>query len=123
MGELHTILPIVAVALAGGGTAVGLTIFRKQLDVLRGHEVLAEKLKGYRSAQIIRWAMLEAPALFSIITFLLTGVYWVLGIVALLIALFISYRPSPRQAVQDLQPSHEEEARILTRRQWWNNSP
>ena len=111
--ELRTILPFIAVALAIAGAAGGSALFSKRRDALRGQETLAGKLGDYRGAHIIRWAMLEGPALFSIITFLLTGVYWVLGVVALLIALFISFRPSPKRTVQDLQPSFEEEVRIL----------
>lgn len=111
--KLRSILPLVAVALAVGGAASGAAFFRKRRDTLRGQTTLAHSLAGYRGAQIVRWALLEGPALFSIIAFLLTGVYWLLGVVALLIALFVSTRPSPRRAVQDLQLSHEDEARVL----------
>lgn len=113
-GELNTVLPPVAAGLAAAGAAGGGALFRKRRDDVRRQQgALSGKLAAYRGAHIIRWAMLEGPALFSIITFLLTGVYWVLGVVVLLVALFISYRPSPKQTVQDLQPSYEEEARIL----------
>lgn len=111
--SLRTILPLVALALSVGGAAAGAAIFRRQREVLRGQAVLSEKLAGYRSAQILRWALLEGPALFSIVTFLLTGVYWVLGLVGLLVALFVSYRPSPKRTVQDLLLSHEDEASVL----------
>ncbi len=111
--SLRAILPLIALTLSVAGAAAGAAIFRRQREVLRGQAVLSEKLAGYRSAQILRWELLEGPALFSIVAFLLTGAYWVLGVVGLLIALFVSYRPSPRRTVQDLQLSHEEEARAL----------
>ncbi len=106
-------LPFVAVALAVAGPTGGAALFQKKRDALRSIEGLPQKLAGYRAALILRWATSQGPAVFSIATFMLTGVYWVLGITAALAGFLIAYRPSPGRAVHHLQPSYEDEARLL----------
>jgi len=63
----------------------------------------SEKLNAYRGAYIIRWAMLQAPGLFSIISFLITGDYAFAGIWLVLIILFVTAGPSRSKMDDDLE--------------------
>ena len=110
--ELGNTLPLLAAGLSTGGVIAGHFLFRRKLQALRQLNGLSTKLKNYRAASLMRWALLEGPALFTIVAFLLTGKYWLLGLCAALIALFISYKPPKQSALQDLQLSHEEEYQL-----------
>lgn len=74
---------------------------------------LAEKLNLFRANMIIRWALLEAPALLAVIALILTGdqLYY-LHIVAML-ALLAYMRPSRQRAIAELELSTEQEQLVL----------
>jgi len=47
-------------------------LFRSKIERIRGMATLDRKLAAYQSAQIVRWALAEGPALLIIILMLLT---------------------------------------------------
>lgn len=51
----------------------GKFIFNVQLKSAKEKNTLIDKLISYRSALIIKYALLEAPAIFSMVSYLLTG--------------------------------------------------
>ena len=60
------------------------------------------KFDMYRSASIIQWAFIEAPALFCIIGFFLTSNYAFMALAATLMLLFTMMVPSKTKAAFQL---------------------
>jgi hypothetical protein len=110
--ELGEILPIVALGLAIAGVAASHFLFSKRLETLRQRDGLAQKLQDYRSALILRWALLEGPVMLAIIAYMLTGNFLLLILIAAVVILFIFFRPSRSRALQDLQLPHDEEYQL-----------
>ncbi|HCT30994.1 MAG TPA: hypothetical protein DIW31_09735 [Bacteroidales bacterium] len=92
--------------------AASFFVFKSKLSKLKESQTLDQKLVEYRSAQIIRWALLEGPSFFAIIVFLLTGQYLFVGIVAIIILFFIPTFPSANSFEQDLELTWEEKNQL-----------
>jgi hypothetical protein len=58
------------------------------------------------------YAFCEAPALFAIITFMLTGVYWVLIPVMILLFIMISKFPTKQSIINNLQLNWQEQLEL-----------
>ena len=67
-----------------------------------------EKFAVYRSASIIEWALLEAPVLFCIVCFFLTGNYAFMALAVVLIFLFVLVAPSKTKTLNHLQINEAE---------------
>lgn len=88
---LMTLVPAVSI----GGVGVSMLLYNR----MRSSEALknasdSERWERYRTANILRWALVEAANLLAIIAIYLTGamlfkIYFLLGL-----AIFASYRPS-----------------------------
>lgn len=88
--------------LALGGFFGGYLVFKKQKYALREKDTLQEKLSGYQSALITRFAMTQAPSLLSIIAYILSGNVFFLFITAVMSAYFIFLRPTREKIENDL---------------------
>jgi hypothetical protein len=87
-------LQVIAILFAVGGFSGGAAIFKKKLIQIREMQTDAsEKFEVYRSASIIQWTLLEAPCIFSILSFILTGNYAFLALSFVLILLFTVLNP------------------------------
>ncbi len=62
-----------------------------------------EKFEQYRAASILQWALIEGPALFSIVGFFLTGNYAFLALLLAIIFLFAMTAPSKLKIQLQLQ--------------------
>lgn len=69
---------------------------------------IVEKLAGYRALVITRDAIMEAPSLFAIISFFLTGDLFFLAFTGLVISIFFYTRPAKEKAIKDLSLSTDE---------------
>lgn len=102
----------ILVAIAGLALllAIGSFIFyRKKITAAKeSAQTVQGKLDVYRSANIIRWALLEAPVLLAIIAFMLSGNKDILFVIAAMLLLFISTKPSVAKAAAALSLSEEE---------------
>jgi len=102
-------LIILCIILGFAGYLVGKNLFRKKLEQINGNvKSVPEKFNDYRSACITRWALLEAPSLFSLILFFLTGNYIILVVGVAIILLFFTTRPSLQKVASDLGISETE---------------
>lgn len=102
---------VVPIALISG--LIGNQLFtRSRLPQLREKETLTEKLTGYRTLLIVRFALLEGPTLLALATYLLGGDLTVLLVSGAIIAYFAIQRPTREGAIQALQLSGEEERQI-----------
>ena len=68
---------------------------------------IEEKFNKYRSALIVRLAMLETPGLIAISTFLLTGERFFLGFLGILLFYFVTLFPSEPKIMSELYPEEE----------------
>jgi hypothetical protein len=101
--DLEGLLKIVAVVALGVGIGTSIFISKALLSSTRKKVALKDKLKDYQRVLLIKWALLEAPSMFCIVGFLLTGSYFILGLVGPVLILFVLYRPTPAGAVMDLE--------------------
>ena len=61
---------------------------------------LSEKMEDYRSACIVKYALLEGPSLLAILSFLITGDIPFLGMTGFIIAIFLTMKPTKEYAVR-----------------------
>lgn len=100
---------ILSLVLAGITLAAGRIVFAKRLEAIRQMEADSKsKLYAYLSASIPYWAMTEAPAMFSLVGFLLTGSRILLGIGLCLIVYLIFQKPTVQKMANDLGISESE---------------
>ncbi|SEO03649.1 hypothetical protein SAMN05192574_10564 [Mucilaginibacter gossypiicola] len=102
------VAPIMAVT----GFAIGSILFKTMVNKIDGQSPLKTKLAAYQSALIVRFALLEGPSLFAIVSFMLTGNLIFLGISGAIIACFIYLRPTKQKIEDDLSLGYEEKAEL-----------
>ena len=90
------------------GIAASVFVSKQQIAKAKEGETLNAKIAGYLSASIIKFALLEGPALFGIVGFLLTTnlLYLLISIVIMLY--FLSQRPVKQNVIDQLGLSYEE---------------
>jgi len=87
-------------------------VFQKRLTAIKENQYIDQKLSNYRVSLIIRWALLEGPTFFTIIIFLLTGDYFVLGMAGFIIAFFIYIIPTQQRIEADLDLNWQEKSEL-----------
>lgn len=102
------ILFYLALFVTVGGLTGSRIIFKNKVEKLKKESALSRKLMGFQTATVIRFALIEAPAMLNIIAYLLTGDDNYLYIIAILIGYFMVLKPSKAQVERELQLSHEE---------------
>ena len=106
--ELRNIFIYIVPVFVVGGLFISHLLFKSFMNTARGKKNLYEKLTFYRSALIIRYALLEGPSFFAIVVYLLTGDYLFLGMSGLIIITFFTLKPSAERALNDLELNPEE---------------
>ncbi len=92
--------------------SIAIIVFNKKLKMLQVVEVFDDKLKQYRSAIIIRAALIEAPALLNIIFFMLTQNTIFLFLALSLILIKIYFFPRLSKISSDLALNYVELEKI-----------
>ena len=93
------IVPLLAVV----SVFAGFFVFNQKLTAIREKTDAIAKIAEYRGVLIIRWALLEGPAFFAIVSYLLTGNVVLLGIAVAIITIFILLIPSKAKLEADLE--------------------
>lgn len=92
--------------LACGVALLGVTasflVFNQLLNGLHRHAQIDRRFERYVSASIVRYALIEGPLLFAIVSYLLEGSSVALAVAAVLLAVFIYVRPNRQRIVDDL---------------------
>jgi hypothetical protein len=101
--EISDILLIAAPIVAVGGIAASTFVGKMQMRIARQKTDLKEKLFAYRSALLVRLALLEMPTLFILVCYLLTGKILLLGLAAGVLILFYMNRPTINNLAMDLE--------------------
>ncbi|MEP6748157.1 MAG: hypothetical protein ABJB86_10565, partial [Bacteroidota bacterium] len=82
------------------------------LEAIPATASAVEKLNDYRTAAIIKWAMIEGAALFAIICFMITRNYAFIALAFALIIFFALQAPSKLKLMLQLQISESEFATL-----------
>ncbi len=93
------VVPFMAIA----GIVVGNFLYAKNIKKLDSKTTLLEKLNGFQAASIIRYALLEGPALLGIVAFMNDGNQYFLIISLILLAWLIAQRPTRDKVERELK--------------------
>jgi hypothetical protein len=102
------ILPLIAL----GGIFAGNFIFKKLLSNIKKNESLQHKLTGYQTASLVKFALLEGPALLNILWFSQTGNLLFLTIGMVLVLFLFMQRPTKIKIENDLELTGEHKRRF-----------
>ena len=105
---LILLVPIVVVI----NVSLSFLLFVAKIKPLRNINDWEQQLKGYRSALLLRYAIMEAPSLFSVVVYLLTGNNTALLFIPLILLLFFTQRPRPAALAKHLA-LHDDERILL----------
>lgn len=99
---------------AAFGYFVSQLLFGKQLQKIRREEAIAKKFSKYRVALLIKYALIEGPALFALIAYHVNGNAMFLVIALALIAYFYIQKPTRNKLLKDVPFTLEEHEQINT---------
>jgi anaerobic C4-dicarboxylate transporter len=100
--DLFNIIVPVAIGL---GLFMSSLLFKQMLAKIKKDDSFEQKLEAYRSALIIRYALLEVPSIFSTVVYLFSGNIIFLAFSGVMILAFLINMPSRDKATQDLNLS------------------
>lgn len=89
------LVPILAIA----GILVGNYQYANTMKVLASKNTLREKLAGFQTASIVKYAMLEGPALLGLVSFMNEGNQYFL-IISILLALWLLMQKPTRDKIE-----------------------
>lgn len=100
---VEKMLQLVALVLAFAGYYAGIKNFQRRTERLRAATATpTDKMKAYTAVSIFCWALGEAPVLFSLVCYLLSG-NWVFIIFAmLLLFIFAGFFPAKHKVLREL---------------------
>lgn len=101
--EINNGLLLVVPTFALIGIFASNFVFKKKLNGIRDKSNLKEKMEEYRSALIIKLALIEGPSFFTVVAYLLTGNYMFLGLAVVMIIVFLIYTPNQTKFINDLE--------------------
>jgi hypothetical protein len=107
--EYDQVLQVISIVLAVTGFFLGNFFFKKKIFQLRqSADDLQTKQFAFYAASILQWALIEGPALFAVICFLLVGNYAFLALAIVLMLLFVVNAPTKIKMAMLLQMNEEE---------------
>ena len=112
MSELSTTFLYVVSGFVAFGFIASYLIYRKRVRDLKDESELINKMTGYRSAFIVRLALLEGPAFFTIVIVFLTGNSLFLLFAGLIVGYMIYLRPTKEAVANDLELNPDDMSRI-----------
>ncbi|MFN8257357.1 MAG: hypothetical protein U0W24_16810 [Bacteroidales bacterium] len=106
------ILLVVVIFISATSVVASIKVYQLKLQSIPATVTLAEKLVQYRSACIIRWALLEFPSFLAIIASFLTGSIIFLALAGIVMVYFYTIKPTPEKAANDLNLDMNERIKI-----------
>ena len=94
------------------GIVASIMVFSNRLDILKGEMDFRLKMEKYREALIIRYALLEGPGLFALVSIFLTNNSEYLLYAAAMLILLLIKRPSIKSAIKELELDQNEISKI-----------
>jgi len=102
-GDIYDIFIFVVPATVVMGFVASTFLMKARLGAIKKMSGLKEKLRNYRTAFIIRMALLESPSFFALVAYYLTGNYFFLGLSGIIIIVFVIERPTRSKVAMDLE--------------------
>lgn len=87
--------------------------FKKQLIKIKQNKQLKDKLTGYITALVVKYAMLEVPAITAIVAYFVSADLLFLGLAGIMIIIFLLHKPSQSKTISELSLSPEEKQKVL----------
>jgi hypothetical protein len=106
--ELAKLLVFIVPGLVIAGIISSNIIFRVKLNAIMGSEDLKVKMAVYRESLIIRYMLLEGPALLALAAIFITNNSNFMVYAGLLVVLMATKRPTKRSAIADLALDQQE---------------
>jgi hypothetical protein len=110
--DLKDVFLILVPVFVAGGYLGGRMLFKNSMNTAKSRASLAEKLADYRSASIVRYALLEGPLMLSIIAYMITTEISFLVISIFIIAIFLTLMPGIAKVSADLELNSDEERQL-----------
>lgn len=92
--------------------SLGYWLFGSQLKTAKAATSLSDKLNTYRSANIIRWALLEGAALMALVFYFVSGKILLVAIAGVALLLLGLLHPTQMRLKEDLDLSQTELDRL-----------
>jgi hypothetical protein len=108
--ELARLLVYLVPGLVIAGIVASNIIFRVRLNALKEIGDLKTKMYGYRESLIIRYALLEGPAMFALAAIFMTNNANYMVYAGLMVVLMTLKRPTRKSAIADLESDQQETA-------------
>jgi len=102
LNQIRDVLIYIVPLIAFVGILGSNLVFKSRLKRLKIKVKLIEKTNDYRAALIVRYALLEGPSFFALVIYYLTGDMLFLGVSGLIVAVFLTIRPTIERAASDL---------------------
>lgn len=110
--ELDAVFRYLIPVMVLAGIAGSNLLFKKQLAKLVEMTALKAKLTGYLSSLVVKYAILEIPAMMAIVAYFITANYLYLWMAMVVLVVFILDRPSMGRVIADLQLSLSERQKV-----------
>lgn len=104
----ESLLRILVIAMVPVGMGIGYVTFKASLKGITPDMPLSGKLQRYQQAVLVRCAGFEMPGMFASVVALITGNVSFLLFTAVIVVLFLLFRPTVNSITNDLQLSSRE---------------
>jgi cobalamin synthase len=111
--EIRNLTLVIFPILAFTGLIASLMVYRIRINQVNRKATLGKKLYQYRSALIVRWAILESACYITILAYMFSGLRLLLAIVAFLMVYLIMLKPNLEKTIIDLDLDHKERALLM----------
>jgi uncharacterized membrane protein len=111
---LDTVFGVTVPGIGLGAFYASKILFERRMPAVIARPSLDEKLEGYRTELILKYAMLESPSIFAFVAYLLTGTMLFFAIGAAMLFFMILVRPTREAAVMHLALSGKEAEAVLS---------
>jgi hypothetical protein len=110
-GSFNTVGMVIAPVITIIGIIYGNWLFKKKIDAIlqSNTTTLSQKLIPYKAASLLRWAIAEMPLILCNVFLFLTGSYYYIIFIFIVLIFFILYTPSKEQIAAHLQLSTDEQ--------------
>lgn len=106
--EFESLLRIIVIATVPVGMSIGYIAFKSVFKGIKPELLLATKLQRYQSAVLIRAAGFEMPGMFAAVVAFITNNTSFLLFTAVIVVLFLLFRPTISAITNDLQLTAQE---------------
>jgi hypothetical protein len=112
-GGLNTIFMFITPVVVLSSILASKFIYTKQVTTFDKNLLLENKLVSYRTANIVRLALLEGANIFNISIMIITANYFFAALFIIIISLFLLNRPTKAKFILEYEISADDALKIL----------